>query len=712
MKNKRFLSSLIRLTAGVAAAACVFAFAGQGLMAADWPNFRGNDENNAVVSAPIPADAQDAVLSWAFLAGQGYDQDAAGCPILVGDDLIYTAGKSIVRVNSVTHGTVAAGTMETKSAFNIIPPAYADGLIFAGLAGGRIQAFDAETLEAKWLYQLQGYDGEGSEGGYKVKAGQPNCPIMYHNGYIYTGFWGGTVSYSAFVCVNAKTGAEVWKHANKGGYYWAGCYVCDDYLLIAGDNGAADEDTTPAVLDCLDPVTGETIAALDNQIIGNVRSSICFDPASSTAYFTSEGGYFYGVKVEKTETGINLTKVCEVKLSGKSTSTPCVYNGRAYLGVCGTTQFKAYSRNDNGSFEENRHNITVIDIATQTVAYTAYTQGFPQTSGLLTTAYAGTDGTVYVYFVDNQNPGRVRVIKDKPGQTALDAENGFAPIFFTPVEAHAQYAICSPVCDEYGTMYFKNDSGYMFAVSSIPESIEITKNPDKMTYTEGEVFDPAGMEVILTYKNGLTRDVSKYVSYQTSALAKDDFDFEICFPYAEYHDTTSVDDAIDTNDKEVIGKAVAAPKTSLHLTIKSAPARVTGVTVDPVSATMTVGETKKVLYSVSPVKAANKNVSWKSSDSSVAKVDGNGKVTALKAGKAVITVTTADGGKTASCTVTVKAKTPSNPFSDVKRGAFYYDAVLWAVENGVTSGTSATTFSPDMSCSRGQIVTFLYRASN
>ena len=48
-------------------------------------------------------------------------------------------------------------------------------------------------------------------------------------------------------------------------------------------------------------------------------------------------------------------------------------------------------------------------------------------------------------------------------------------------------------------------------------------------------------------------------------------------------------------------------------------------------------------------------------------------------------------------------------FTDVKEGSFYYDAMLWAVENGVTKGTTATTFSPDEGCNRGQIVTFLYR---
>ena len=50
-----------------------------------------------------------------------------------------------------------------------------------------------------------------------------------------------------------------------------------------------------------------------------------------------------------------------------------------------------------------------------------------------------------------------------------------------------------------------------------------------------------------------------------------------------------------------------------------------------------------------------------------------------------------------------------NPFEDVKQGAYYYDAVLWAVEADVTKGTSATTFAPNDTCTRGQIVTFLYR---
>lgn len=50
-----------------------------------------------------------------------------------------------------------------------------------------------------------------------------------------------------------------------------------------------------------------------------------------------------------------------------------------------------------------------------------------------------------------------------------------------------------------------------------------------------------------------------------------------------------------------------------------------------------------------------------------------------------------------------------NPFTDVPAGAYYYQAVLWAVERGITAGTTATTFQPDATVTRGQVATFLYR---
>ena len=57
-----------------------------------------------------------------------------------------------------------------------------------------------------------------------------------------------------------------------------------------------------------------------------------------------------------------------------------------------------------------------------------------------------------------------------------------------------------------------------------------------------------------------------------------------------------------------------------------------------------------------------------------------------------------------------KPETCTMPFADVPAGSYYYDAVLWAVENGITKGTSDTTFNPNMTCTRAQIVAFLWRS--
>ena len=64
--------------------------------------------------------------------------------------------------------------------------------------------------------------------------------------------------------------------------------------------------------------------------------------------------------------------------------------------------------------------------------------------------------------------------------------------------------------------------------------------------------------------------------------------------------------------------------------------------------------------------------------------------------------------RAAGCPVPV---TKTNPFTDVKQQDYFYYAVLWAVENGITTGTSATTFSPEESCTRAQVATFLWRHS-
>ena len=92
------------------------------------------------------------------------------------------------------------------------------------------------------------------------------------------------------------------------------------------------------------------------------------------------------------------------------------------------------------------------------------------------------------------------------------------------------------------------------------------------------------------------------------------------------------------------------------VTVKAKAVNVTEVTLDRAELTLTEGETETLTATVKPDNADNRKVTWSSDKTEIATVDGAGKVTAVKPGEAVVTVTTEDGGKTATCKVTVKAK--------------------------------------------------------
>ena len=92
------------------------------------------------------------------------------------------------------------------------------------------------------------------------------------------------------------------------------------------------------------------------------------------------------------------------------------------------------------------------------------------------------------------------------------------------------------------------------------------------------------------------------------------------------------------------------------VTVKAKAVNVTEVTLDKTELTLTEGETETLTATVKPDNADNRKVTWSSDKTEIATVDGAGKVTAVKPGEAVVTVTTEDGGKTATCKVTVKAK--------------------------------------------------------
>ncbi|MDR2718654.1 MAG: SUMF1/EgtB/PvdO family nonheme iron enzyme [Treponema sp.] len=129
--------------------------------------------------------------------------------------------------------------------------------------------------------------------------------------------------------------------------------------------------------------------------------------------------------------------------------------------------------------------------------------------------------------------------------------------------------------------------------------------------------------------------------------------------------------------------------------IKSATVPVTGVTLNKTTASLTVGGTETLTATVTPTNATNKTVTWSTSTPAVATVS-NGVVTAVAAGTATITVTTVDGGKTATCAVTVTQ--PSTPPEEITSGK---GIVLVKIPAGIFTMGSPTT-EPDRSTDETQ----------
>lgn len=471
---------------------------------AEWGNFRNGDNNLGITNAKTPYAPEDAEILWAVKHGTGWAA-APGSPIMVDGDIYTYSGSTIRRLNSMTGETVTEGTMVDKSSYSIVPMTYGDGMVFVGLSGGKIQAFNAKTLEPLWVYTDE-------------LGGQPNCPITYKDGYIYAGFWNSEDRNANFACINtvdedhaSTTEAKYasWTYTRAGGFYWAGAYVTDKLAIVGTDDGAGGYDTNGAALLVFDRFTGEKLDAHEG-IRGDLRSNVSHDPESDRVFFTTKGGILGNAQIDW-DTGKILDykevviKDAQGNANAMSTCTPSVYNGRIYIGVAGTSQFGANSG----------HGIAVYNLngdGSMTQAYVYAIVGYPQTSAMVSTAYSAEDGSVYIYLPYNYTPGGVSVLKDKPGQTApvTTTGSGYSEVF-TPVGPLAQYCICSTIADQYGTIYYKNDSCYMMAITSKIESLEITQYPT-ITENEDGSITVDGLKAVTKLKNGEERDVSNYVS--------------------------------------------------------------------------------------------------------------------------------------------------------------------------------------------------------
>lgn len=159
--------------------------------------------------------------------------------------------------------------------------------------------------------------------------------------------------------------------------------------------------------------------------------------------------------------------------------------------------------------------------------------------------------------------------------------------------------------------------------------IRINTDLVKTVYNERDTFTSEGLVVYGKYANAPENVIAEGISVDTS---------EVNMAKAGTY---------------TVKVRVSGFEATYQITVNHVVIDVTGVTLDAASKSIKVGENFTLVATVNPADADNKAVTWASSDATVASVDTNGKVTALKEGTTTITVTTVDGAKTATCAVTV-----------------------------------------------------------
>ena len=436
----------------------------------EWPTFRNSKNNNALTSTLTPDSAETAELKWVKKYGTGWSASTS-IPIIVNENVYFIMGSKIIRADKATGEALKEGTLKGSAGFSTNSLVYAEGMVFAQVGNGVIQAFNADTLESLWVTEAIG--------------GQTISPITYYNGYIYTGMWRGETNMQNFACFSItdedptngfETKYATWLMPHMGGYYWVGAYVNDVCAVFGSDDGTSGSDSPTAVLYSVNPVTGSIIDTI-NDVKGDIRCCVVYE--SGRVYFTTKGGYLYSVGLNSNGT-FDHASIKSIQIGSMSTSTPVIYKGRLYVGCSG----KGYDWDgDSGS------GIAVVDVSggKLDIIYKASTPGYPQAGPLVSTAFEAATGKVYVYTTYNKNPGGIYIIEDSAGQTEPSANNGD---LYVPEKAYQQYCISTICADSEGTLYYKNDSGALIAVKSKAKLPEPPKPDYKPDWPGGSVFGP------------------------------------------------------------------------------------------------------------------------------------------------------------------------------------------------------------------------------
>lgn len=401
----------------------------------DWTQFQTGLYNNGVTSDRAPIQEPDENESWAtytYGVPGAYGIDTIS-PVV--GDLVYTVTQGAVFAVDRTTGEINwTNEIVTGITSPLGAPAYGNGKLFV-VAFGQVYAFEAIDGTELWNHTVNSDS---------LSTCQLNTPVTYEDGKIYFGEWLSDKEEgegSRYYCYD-ENGNEIWNQpsSTKEGYYRAGAAIIKQYLVYP------DDDLHITSRNKYDGTIVDEVDIADLFDIGEttreLRASVMYDPQSERLYTATEDGYCISIGLE--DDGTFDSSDAHKYYTGKSTTTPTLYNNRVYVGTGSWT--------GNGEFY-------CLDADDLSLIWKYTPNGGVQASAVISTAYDDGDGEVYIYFTTNVDNGTVYCFKDYTGN-----DNPELQWTYEPPEEQNEYTLPGVTIKD-GRIFYGNDRGYLFGLA-------------------------------------------------------------------------------------------------------------------------------------------------------------------------------------------------------------------------------------------------------
>lgn len=401
-----------------------------------WGQHLGDKNNNAVVDSKAPTNKTELLWESFSNAPDSWGSVYAGTPILVNNHIYAVRNHKIEMLDAKTGEVKASTKLHSQIGYysNII---YGGGMIFVPLENGDVQCFNAATLKSMYLIE-----NPASLGSYWGVYGA----MHYDNGKLYVGYsnqgdYGGYAVYDTLdpnIDDEYEVVKPLWMTGEKDqSYYGSGAVTIKDMVVIGGDGG---------IVSVRNAKSGEELSKL--QLSGKIRCSLVY--ADGYIWTTTQNKKIY--KLLLSESG-KITVAEEADLPNNSNASPVVTGGKVYVtgGVWGAGFFAVYDMNLTLLAQEKGEN--------------------PFNTPTVSTAY----DNVCVYFTENGPEGSLYMAE-------VTANNKITLTkIYTP--EHPQYSMSKVIIGSDGTIYYANDSGYLFAIrdklGEVPEKPDDGKDDGK-----------------------------------------------------------------------------------------------------------------------------------------------------------------------------------------------------------------------------------------